>query len=106
MSVTRVVLAGFMFGNLFSIIYSLAGSLLSLTVMYILKKNEKFSILGISMAGGVFHNIGQLLVAMLVLESLNLVYYAAVLLISGLITGIIIGIISGEIIKRVDKIHL
>ena len=106
LSVTRVVLAGFMFGNLFSIISSLAGSLLSLTVMYILKKNEKFSILGISMAGGVFHNIGQLLVAMLVLESLNLVYYAAVLLISGLITGIIIGIISGEIIKRVDKIHL
>lgn len=106
LSVTRVVLAGFMFGNLFSIIYSLAGSILSLTVMYILKKSEKFSILGMSMAGGVFHNIGQLLVAMIVLKSLNLIYYASVLLISGLITGIVIGIVSGEILKRIDKIRL
>lgn len=106
LSVTRVVLAGFMFGNLFSIIYSLAGSLLSLTVMYMLKKSERFSILGISMAGGVFHNIGQLFVAMIVLESLHLIYYAAVLLISGLITGIVIGIVSREILKRIDTIHL
>lgn len=106
LSVTRVVLAGFMFGNLFSIIYSLAGSLLSLSVMYLLKKKESFSILGLSMAGGVFHNIGQLLVAMIVLESLNLIYYAAILLVSGLITGMVIGIVSGEIVKRIEKIHL
>lgn len=57
------------------------------------------------MAGGVFHNIGQLIVAMIVLESLNLVYYASVLLISGLITGIVIGIVSDEIMKRIKKIH-
>ena len=105
LSVTRVVLAGFMFGNLFSIVYSLAGSLLSLAVMYGLKRKESFSIMGISMAGGVFHNIGQLIVAMIVLESLNLVYYASVLLISGLITGIVIGIVSDEIMKRSKKIH-
>lgn len=105
LSVTRVVLAGFMFGNLFSIVYSLAGSLLSLAVMYGLKRKESFSIMGISMAGGVFHNIGQLIVAMIVLESLNLVYYASVLLISGLITGIVIGIVSDEIMKRIKKIH-
>lgn len=105
LSVTRVVLAGFMFGNLFSIVYSLAGSLLSLTVMYGLKRKGTFSIMGISMAGGVFHNIGQLIVAMIVLESLNLVYYASVLLISGLLTGIVIGIISDEIMKRVKKIR-
>ena len=105
LSVTRVVLAGFMFGNLFSIVYSLAGSLLSLAVMYGLKRKEAFSIMGISMAGGVFHNIGQLIVAMIVLESLNLVYYASVLLISGLITGIVIGIVSDEIMKRIKKIH-
>ena len=90
LSVTRVVLAGFMFGNLFSIVYSLAGSLLSLAVMYGLKRKESFSIMGISMAGGVFH---------------NLVYYASVLLISGLITGIVIGIVSDEIMKRIKKIH-
>lgn len=106
LSITRVVLAGFMFGNLFSIIYSLAGSLLSLRVMYMLKRNGKFSILGISMAGGVFHNIGQLIVAIMVLQSLNLIYYVSVLLISGVITGIIIGIISGEVIKRIQKICL
>ena len=105
LSVTRVVLAGFIFGNLFSIVYSLAGSLLSLAVMYGLKRKESFSIMGISMAGGVFHNIGQLIVAMIVLESLNLVYYASVLLISGLITGIVIGIVSDEIMKRIKKIH-
>ncbi len=105
LSVTRVVLAGFMFGNLFSIVYSLAGSLLSLAVMYGLKRKESFSIMGISMAGGVFHNIGQLIVAMIVLESLNLVYYASVLLSSGLITGIVIGIVSDEIMKRIKKIH-
>ena len=105
LSVTRVVLAGFMFGNLFTIVYSLAGSLLSLAVMYGLKRKESFSIMGISMAGGVFHNIGQLIVAMIVLESLNLVYYASVLLISGLITGIVIGIVSDEIMKRIKKIH-
>lgn len=105
LSVTRVVLAGFMFGNLFSIVYSLTGSLLSLAVMYGLKRKESFSIMGISMAGGVFHNIGQLIVAMIVLESLNLVYYASVLLISGLITGIVIGIVSDEIMKRIKKIH-
>ena len=105
LSVTRVVLAGFMFGNLFSIVYSLAGSLISLAVMYGLKRKESFSIMGISMAGGVFHNIGQLIVAMIVLESLNLVYYASVLLISGLITGIVIGIVSDEIMKRIKKIH-
>lgn len=105
LSVTRVVLAGFMFGNLFSIVYSLAGSLLSLAVMYGLKRKESFSIMGISVAGGVFHNIGQLIVAMIVLESLNLVYYASVLLISGLITGIVIGIVSDEIMKRIKKIH-
>ncbi|WP_461810453.1 Gx transporter family protein [Faecalimonas sp.] len=106
LSITRVILAGFMFGNLFSIIYSLAGSLLSLFVMYMLKGNGKFSILGISMAGGVFHNIGQLIIAIIVLQSLNLIYYASVLLISGVITGIIIGIISSEVIKRIQKICL
>ena len=62
LSVVRVLLAGFIFGNYFSIIYSLAGGLLSLTVMALLKKWGGFSLQGISIAGGVFHNIGQLIV--------------------------------------------
>ena len=63
LSVVRVLLSGFIFGNYFSIIYSLAGGLLSLTVMALLKKNKGFSVMGISVAGGVFHNVGQLIVA-------------------------------------------
>lgn len=100
LSVVRIVLAGFMFGNLFAILYSLAGGMLSLTIMSILKRTDKFSIYGISMAGGVFHNIGQLLMAAIVLESVSIGYYFPVLLVSGLLTGFLIGIIANEMMKR------
>lgn len=106
LAVSRIVLAGFLFANLFSIIYSLAGGLLSLTVMYFLKKSERFSLMGISMAGGVSHNIGQLMMAMFVLESFNIAYYFPVLLISGLLTGLVIGIIAGEMLKRLKNIKI
>ncbi len=104
LSVIRIVLAGFMFGNLFAILYSLAGGMLSLTVMCILKKTDKFSVFGVSMAGGVFHNIGQLLMAVIVLESVSIGYYFPVLLISGLATGFVIGVISNEMMKRLKKL--
>lgn len=100
LSIVRIVLAGFMFGNLFAILYSLAGGMLSLTTMYILKKTDKFSVYGISMAGGVFHNVGQLFMAVIVLESGSIGYYFPVLLISGLVTGFVIGVISNEMLKR------
>lgn len=106
LSVLRVVLAGFLFGNLFSIVYSLAGGLFSLTVMVLLKKSDKFSLLGLSMAGGVFHNIGQLLVATVVLESLKLAYYLPVLLISGLVTGLVIGLVANEMLKRLKNLQI
>ena len=104
LSLVRIVLAGFMFGNLFAILYSLAGGMLSLTIMCILKKTDKFSVYGISMAGGVFHNIGQLLMAMIVLESISIGYYFPMLLISGLVTGFVIGVISNEMMKRLKKL--
>lgn len=104
LSVVRIVLAGLMFGNLFSILYSLAGGLLSLSVMCILKRTDKFSVLGISMAGGVFHNVGQLIMAAVVLESISIGYYFPVLLISGLLTGFVIGVISNEMMKRIKKL--
>lgn len=100
LSVVRVLLAGFMFGNLMSIIYSLAGSVLSLAIMAFLKKTNKFSLIGVSMAGGVFHNIGQLAMAAISLESFSILYYVPVLLISGMLTGIVIGIISREMLRR------
>ena len=106
LSVTRIVLAGFLFGNLFSILYSLAGGMLSLIVMILLKKQNGFSVMGVSVAGGVFHNVGQLVIAMLVTESLNLFYYVPVLMISGLITGIFIGIIANEMLKRLRRLRL
>ena len=106
LSVVRVVLSGFLFGNLFSIVYSLAGGLLSLTVMVILKRTKAFTLLGISAMGGVFHNIGQLIMAAIVLESLSIGYYFSVLLISGLVTGILIGIVSAEMLKRLNRIDM
>lgn len=104
LSIARIVLAGFLFGNLFAILYSLAGGMFSLIVMCILKRTEKFSVFGISMAGGVFHNVGQLIMAAIVLESINIGYYFPVLLISGLATGFVIGVISNEMLKRLKML--
>ena len=100
LSLLRVTIAGFLFGNLFAILYSMAGACASLAVMVLLKRIGTFSIIGVSIAGGVFHNIGQLVVAMLVLQSASLVYYFAVLMIAGLVTGFLIGILSMETMKR------
>lgn len=105
LAITRVLLSGFIFGNYFSIIYSLAGGILSLCIMGILKKSNKFSVLGISMAGGVAHNIGQLIVAMLVVETFAVVTYVPVLLISGLITGFVIGIAADEMLRRLVNLR-
>lgn len=105
LSVTRVVLAGFIFGSLFSILYSMAGGILSLLVMTALKQSKSFSIIGVSMAGGVCHNIGQLVVAMLVVETYQVGYYLPVLLVSGLVTGALIGIVCREVLKRVQNIR-
>ena len=99
-NIVRVALAALLFGSVFSALYSLAGALLSFLVMSLLKKTDKFSIVGVSMAGGVAHNIGQLIVACLAMETTDVLYYYPVLLISGLITGIGIGILGTMIINR------
>ena len=96
----RVLLTGFLFGNGMSIMYSLAGGLLSVLVM---KKLKGFSIIGISMAGGIAHNIGQLAVATLVVESLKLVYYLPALLAAGAVTGFLIGLVSGKLLPVVKR---
>ena len=105
LSVVRVLLAGFIVGNYFSIIYSLAGGLLSLTVMALLKKWGGFSLQGISIAGGVFHNIGQLIVAAVVVETFSVTYYFPVLLVAGLLTGLVIGIVAEMMLKRLVNIQ-
>ena len=105
LSVTRVILAGFIFGNLFSILYSLAGGVLSLIVMNALRCRKSFSVIGVSIAGGVSHNIGQLIVAMLVVETYQVGYYLPVLLIAGTLTGAVIGIVCREVLKRVEDVR-
>lgn len=102
-SVLRIILAGFMFGNAFSIIYSLAGGILSFVVMLLLKKTGKLKILSISTAGGISHNVGQLIVAALVVENYNILFYVPVLIIAGIITGFLIGLLAGEIVLRIGN---
>ena len=104
LSVVRVLLSGFMFGNLFAIVYSMAGGVFSFLAMYMLKRTNWFSVIGISMAGGVFHNIGQILIASIALESFGVFYYFPVLLVVGVLTGVLIGILANEILKRLRKI--
>lgn len=100
-NVARILLSGILFGNPFSIIYSMAGGVLSFVVMIFLKEKVKLNILCVSIAGAIFHNLGQILVAMAVLRTGSLIYYMSLLLISGLITGTLMGIISNELIKRI-----
>ena len=100
LSVTRIVLSGFLFGNLFGILYSLAGGLFSLGVMTIIKRRESFSMIGVSMAGGVTHNIGQLIVAMIVVETYQVGYYLPALMLAGLATGTLTGLVCREVLRR------
>jgi len=89
------------FGNAYSFAYSLAGAVLSMIIMVLLQKTGKFSMLGVSVAGGVCHNIGQVMVAMVVLETVGLVWYLPALLISGTVAGICIGTVGAIVTKRI-----
>lgn len=100
-AVMRIMLSGFMFGNGMSILYSLAGGLLSFAVMASVKRTGAFSIAGVSLAGGIAHNVGQLAVAALVVENLRLMYYLPVLMISGTVTGLLIGAVGGKLLSIV-----
>ena len=99
----RVILAGLLFSGLFAALYSLAGSLTSFLVMYLLKKTRLFSVIGVSTAGGVCHNLGQLIVAMLAVSGPQLIHYMPVLIISGMIAGIIVGIGASILLDRIPE---
>ena len=102
-SLARVVLVALLFGNGAALAYSVAGAALSLALMGLLKKTGKFSPVGVSVAGGVAHNAGQILVAMALLETSRLAWYLPVLWISGTIAGVLVGIVSGVLVKRVPE---
>ena len=91
-NLTRILLSGLLFGGVSAMMYSLAGGMLSFAVMVLLKRTKLFSPIGISMAGGVMHNVGQLTVAALIIENAKIYFYMPVLLISGTVTGILLGI--------------
>lgn len=99
-SLVRILLSGLAFG-IGTLPYSLAGGVLSLLVMICLKKSKRFGMPGVSVAGGVAHNIGQTLVAMLLLGNKS-VFYFPLLFLTGIIAGIIIGIISAIVLKKLQ----
>ena len=102
-NVLRIVLVSLLFGGFSPMLYSLAGGMLSTAVMMLLKKTGRFSVIAVSIAGGVSHNIGQILVAVLVLNTAGIAWYLAVLWITGMITGALIGLLGGLLIKRLPE---
>ncbi|MBR1853164.1 MAG: Gx transporter family protein [Lachnospiraceae bacterium] len=103
-NVLRVVLTGVMFGNGFSLYYSLAGALLSGIVMIGLEKVGKFHLVTVSIAGGIAHNVGQILVAYVFLRSKALLGYLVVLWFTGLAAGAVIGVIGAVVCGRLQKV--
>lgn len=101
--VMRIVLVSFLFGNVSMMLYSLAGGILSLLIMLLLKKTNWFSITGISIVGGVSHNLGQLAVALLVVQNLRITFYLPVLLIAGLVTGCLIGMLAYKLKPLMER---
>jgi heptaprenyl diphosphate synthase len=101
LSLLRIVLVGFSFGNLSMMAFSMAGGLLSWLLMYLSKKTKWFSMVGVSIIGGVAHNIGQIVVAIFVVDNSYIIYYLPYLLISGVVTGTLIGILGAMIVKRI-----
>ncbi len=93
----RIVLSGFLFSNLYAILYALAGAVLSFLAMLAGKRWGHFSMIGVSVLGGVFHNIGQILVAMVVVETFAVAYYMPFLIAAGTVTGAVIGFVGMEI---------
>lgn len=104
LSMVRIVLTGFTFGNPAMMMYSLGGGILSLLVMIPARRTRLFSVTGVSVLGAVFHNMGQLIVAALVVENSSLLYYLPVLIVSGAAFGIIIGMVGAILIRRLTPV--
>ena len=103
-SMIRILLVSVTFGSLAAMLYSLAGGIFSFCGMMLLKKIPKFSMVGVSVAGGILHNIGQLAVAMAVVENIHLISYLPPLLVAGTFTGMLIGIVSNQVVQRIKHV--
>ena len=105
-SLIRVILVSLLFSNVMAMAYSISGAVLSLSIMWLLKKTDKFSFVGVSIAGGIMHNVGQIIMAVILLGTEQIALYLPVLIITGTVTGVVIGIVSGLVINRFKKIRL
>ena len=103
LSLVRVVLVSLLFGSVGAMLYSLAGAVLSLAVMALLRRIDRFSTVGISVAGGVAHNAGQILLAMLILQTKQLLGYLPVLAVSGIAGGVLTGLAAALLIRRIPE---
>ena len=102
-NLTRVVVAALLFSGVFGMFFGLAGGLASLCVMAVLKRADRFSVIGVSVAGGAAHNMGQLLAATFLIANFAVLYYLPVLLISGALTGALIGLLSKILLERLGS---
>ena len=102
-SVVRILLSVLLFGNVFALIYSISGAAVALVLMILLKKLNTFSTIGVSVAGGVGHNAGQIIAACIIMKTSAISLYFIPLLISGTIAGVLIGIVSGILVERIKK---
>jgi heptaprenyl diphosphate synthase len=102
-SMLRIVLVSLLFGNAMAFMYSLAGGFLSLLIMVLLRRLKFLSMVGVSVAGAVAHNVGQILMAMLLLETAELGYYLVVLTVSGTIAGVLIGLCGALLVRRIPE---
>ena len=105
-SLVRLAAVALLFGNAMTLIYSLAGAALSLLLMYGLKRSDWLSMVGVSIVGGVSHNLGQILVAMWLMETTEIGYYMIVLTVTGTITGILIGLAGSFVLKYLKPLTI
>ena len=105
-SFVRLIIVSLLFGTPMVFLYSLAGAVLSLLVMAILKKLDFLSTVGVSVAGAIMHNLGQVIVAMILMNTSEIGYYMIVLSITGVISGIFIGLCGAFMLKRFSKINI
>lgn len=102
-SFIRIFVVALLFGNVMTLAYSFAGALLSIVLMAICKKIKVFSVVGTSIVGGVSHNLGQILVAIFLFDTVQIGYYMIILAITGTIAGVFIGLAGVLLLKRLDK---
>ena len=104
LSMIRIVLVGFTFANLASMLYSLAGGILSFFAMVLAKRSKKLSMTGVSVIGGIFHNVGQIVIAICVVKTASLIYYLPVLMVAGITAGVAIGFLGAMVTKRIKRL--